>query len=157
MHTQVCTLNNCVVSYKSLQCCLDFQHCSTVYNICWRWIVEVQQTACFWWNRRPWSHCSFTLVLLALGQFDVSEVLLETKQCLQPEVFLFLLHEWVGWVVLMNYRVSTRETNRLKEGGELCSQWAGIAAEGIQSCWGGKDFLIACKGSFDFFRQHASI
>lgn len=34
MHTQVCTMNNSVVSYESLQYCLDFQHCSIVYNLC---------------------------------------------------------------------------------------------------------------------------
>lgn len=128
----MCTLNYCVVT----------NHC----NIAWisstaalcttfaEWTVKVQQTACFWCSRRPWPHCSLTLLLLTSN-------LIFVKFCWSPGNLLNSARSvpvssaqvsWIAsWAVLMSYRVSTRE--RLEEGGELCRQWAGRAAEGIQS------------------------
>lgn len=88
---------------------------------------------------------------------------------LKPARRVYISAGLVGWialrVVLMNSRVSAREGKRLKEGGlvPLQRQWAGRSAQGCsQSCvlWGAageEGLLITCKGSFDFFRQHASI
>lgn len=49
-------------------------------------------------------------------------------------MFLFLLCKWVGLLCEQNYRVSTRERSKLKEGDELCRQGAGRIAEDIQNC-----------------------
>lgn len=160
-------MNNYVVSYRSLQCCLDFQYC----NICIQPVLkgklyemmEVEQTgsaasgeAEVLTSLLPYFAAAY------LCQFDVCRFFWSPTNLLNPARRVYIsagLVGWVAlWVVLMNSGVSTREGKRVKGGGLIPLQGqvdrlrAVPGAVPCEGCWGGS-LLITCKGSFDFFRQ----
>lgn len=52
------------------------------------------------------------------------------------------------------------ETERREWAVKAVSWWSSWGHSELcpgRGCWGGKGLLISCKGSFDFFRQYASI
>lgn len=125
MHTWMCAMNNCVVSYRPLQCHLDFQHCNIVYNLSWR------RSCRRWWKLSKQSASGEVEVLdLTATQFAAAylmpvwcllEFFWSPTNLLIPARRVYVsagLEGWIAlWVVLMNSRVNTREGKDWKKGG----------------------------------------
>lgn len=132
MYTWICTVeSNCVVSYKSLQCYLDFQHCIVVCSL-----AEGEDT----WNDGSWAN-SLLLWSRDLGAASLcrclpcADLVLFVVRCnpihlLNPAILVCLfaylfarLAGWISWwIVLMICKFSTRWERGSERSGELVVQ-----------------------------------